>query len=223
MLGGRGVEFHGVRPRGIAHVPRRPRQGGARITETWSPSGVDAATREELARSSWLRPDSALPSCPAGAPGSTTARTGDGHGPPRACDAWDQRGLREGGERDLLVKRIARGEGCRESSDGAPAAPGWRGPRGGGVGSVVSRGAAARWPGGRAGSARLVSVPRRSTRRLGRWPPRGLDVGLVRGGQFEACASAWPAAANTLSLETGGLRPEDVEALRPRVSVAALG
>jgi fructose-1-phosphate kinase PfkB-like protein len=51
----------------------------------------------------------------------------------------------------------------------------------------------------------------------------GVAVGLARGADMEEGLGVACGAANTVTAETGWLRHEDVDALRPRVSIAWLG
>lgn len=240
LLGGRGVEFHGVEARGGLRTCLAVRdQGGARITEILEPGPeLDPATRAELcalflalARTSALAvlSGSTPPGFDDGAYGEMVTALRDSV----RCLVDASGGLlRQAVEaRPFLVKpnREEAEALTGESIDGAPAAARVaRALAAGGVGMVVvSLGAAGAVA---AADERALHASVSVAKALhpvgsGDCLLGGLAVGVVRGDRMEDVLRLGVAcgAANTLSLETGGLRREDVEALRPRVSVAALG
>lgn len=238
VLGARGVEFHGVAIRGALRTCLAVRdQGGARVTEILEPGpALDPSSREEL-RSRFLALARAAPlavlsgSVPPGLDDGTygelvtTLREAGVR-----CLVDASGGLLQGavGARPFLVKpnREEAEALSGEAVDGPPAAARVArtlGERGIAM-VVVSLGAggavAAR--DGRVWHAR-VSVPEAAHPvGSGDCLLGGIAVGLARGHGIEDVIGLGVAcgAANTLTAETGWLRREDVDVLRPRVSGA---
>jgi tagatose 6-phosphate kinase len=237
-LGARGVVFAGVETKGALRTCLAVRdQGGARITEILEPGPeLDPATRDELrSRFLTLARDSALavlsgstpPGFHEGAYGELVASLREAD---VRClvDASGER-LRLAVEaRPFLVKpnREEAEALSGQAIDGPPAAARVArvlAARGVGM-PVVSLGAAGAVAAfeGRAAHA-WVSVPGAAHPvGSGDCLLGGLAVGLVRGDGIEEVLRLGVAcgAANTLRAETGWVRREDVDALRPQVAMA---
>jgi 1-phosphofructokinase family hexose kinase len=239
-LGARGVTFVGVETKGELRTCLALRdQDGARITEILEPGPpVDAATREELSsRFLTLARDSALAVLSGSAPpGFHEGGYGELVASLRSADIRclvdaSQALLRRAVEaRPFLVKpNREEAEALSGEPIGGPAAA-----------ARVARALAARgvaMPVVSLGSAGAVAV--HEGRALHAWLSLpgaahpvgagdcmlgGMAVGLARGERTEDVLRLGVAcgAANTLSAETGWVRREDVDALRPRVASAAI-
>jgi tagatose 6-phosphate kinase len=235
-LGARGVAFTGRGDEGrAAHVPRPARQDGARTTEILEPGPqVDTATREELcSRFLTLARDSTLavlsgstpPGFDEGAYGDLVASL---RGANVRClvDASGERLRRAVEARPFLVKPN------REEAE-ALSGETVEGPQ---AAALVARTLAARGVAmpvvslGAAGAVAVfegravhasVSVPGAAHPvGSGDCLLGGVAVGVARGERLEDVLRLGVAcgAANTLSPETGWVKREDVEALRPRVA-----
>ncbi len=238
VLGARGVEFHGVETRGTLRTCLAIRdQGGARVTEILEAGPeTDPATREELrGRFLALARESVVAvlsgSAPPGFEDDAYARLVRGLRESRVRCLVDTSGplLRAAVEAGPFLVKPNRDEAealTGETVDGPPA--GARvalalGARGIAV-VIVSLGAAGAVAArdGRVAHA-WVSVPEAAHPvGSGDCLLGGVAVGLARGDGIEDVLRLGVAcgAANTLSPETGWVRREDVDALRPKVSSA---
>jgi len=240
-LGARGVTFVGVETKGVLRTCLALRdQDGARITEILEPGpSVDSTTREELSsRFLTLARDSALAVLSGSAPpgfheggyGELVASLRSGQDVRCLVDA-SQGLLRRAVEaRPFLVKpNREEAEALSGEPIGGPAAAA-RVARAlaarGVVMPVVSLGSAGAVAvyGGRALHAWLSLPAAGHPVGAGDCMLGGMAVGLARGERMEDVLRLGVAcgAANTLSAETGWVRREDVEALRPRVATVAI-
>jgi 1-phosphofructokinase family hexose kinase len=241
VLGARGVEFHGVETAGSLRTCLAIRdQGGARITEILEPGPeLDSAAREALrSRFLALAGTSDLTVLSGSTPpGFDESAYGDLVRTLRASDVRclvDASGglLRSAVEaRPFLIKpNREEAEALTGETIEGPAAAARVARALGARGVtmvVVSLGAAGAVAAseGRVAHA-SVTVPG-SAHPVGSGDCLlgGMAVGLARGDGLEDVLRLGVAcgAANTLSAETGWVRREDVDALRPRVSSAWLG
>jgi tagatose 6-phosphate kinase len=239
-LGARGVAFVGVETKGVLRTCLALRdQGGARITEILEPGPqVDTATREDLcSRFLTLARDSALAVLSGSAPpgfheggyGELVAslRSGDIRCLVDASGGLLRRAVEA---RPFLVKpNREEAEALSGEPIGGPAAAARvaRALAARGVAlPVVSLGAAGAVAvyEGRAVHAWLSLPGARHPVGAGDCLLGGMAVGLARGQPMEDVLRLGVAcgAANTLNAETGWVRREDVDALRPRVCSVAI-
>ena len=240
-LGARGVVFVGVETKGALRTCLAVRdQGGARITEILEPGPeVDTATREELrSRFLTLARDSALAVLSGSAPrgfhesayGELVAALRDA-GVRGLVDASGGLLRRAVEARPFLVKpNREEAEALSGETIDGPAAAARVGH------ALAARGVA--MPVLSLGAAGAVAVS--EGRAVHAWVSvpgaahpvgsgdcllGGMAASLARGDGMEDALRLGVAcgAANTLSAETGWVRREDVEALRPRVSSAWIG
>lgn len=236
VLGARGVEFQGVETSGTLRTCLAIRdQGGARITEILEQGPeLDGATREELrsrflalARTSDLAvlSGSAPPGFDEGAYGDLVSRL---RAAEVRCLVDASGGLLRGAleARPFLIKpnREEAEALTGETIEGpAAAARVARSLGARGVGMVIVSLGAAGAVAASEGRAVFASVSvAQSAHPVGSGDCLlgGVAVGLARGAGMEDVLRLGVAcgAANTLSAETGWVRREDVDAIRPRVS-----
>ena len=217
-LGARGVAFTGVETKGALRTCLAVRdQGGARITEILEPGPqVDTATREELcSRFLALARDSTLavlsgstpPGFHEGAYGDLVASLRDAN---VRCLVDASEGLlrRAVEARPFLVKPN------REEAE-ALSGETVEGPKAAGAVGLFEGRAVHAWV-SMPGAAHPVGS--------GDCLLGGVTVGLARGDGLEDVLRLGVAcgAANTLGVETGSVRREDVEALRPQVATVPI-
>jgi 1-phosphofructokinase family hexose kinase len=240
VLGSRGVDFHGIETKGALRTCLAIRdQGGARITEILEPGPeLEAATRDELcARFLALSRSSALAVLSGSAPpGFAESAYGDlvsqlsAEGVRCLVDASG--GLLRGAveARPFLIKpnREEAEALTGQTIDGVPAAAHVARALGSrGVAMVVvslgAQGAVAAFE-GRVTQASVSVSGALHPVGSGDCLLGGMATALARGKGWEDALRLGVAcgAANTLSAETGWVRREDVDALLPRVSSAAL-
>jgi 1-phosphofructokinase family hexose kinase len=240
LLGARGVEFQGVETRGALRTCLALRdQGGARITEILEPGPeIEAATRDELFAQFLRSSESSQLALLSGSapPGFGEGAYGDLVGRLRAggvrCLVDASGGLLRGAvaARPFLIKpNREEAEALTGGTiDGVPAAAEVARTLGqGGIAMVVvslgAEGAVAAFEGRVAHATVSVSGALHPVG-SGDCLLGGMAVGLARGQGWQDVLRLGVAcgAANTLSVETGWVRREDVDALLPRVATAVL-